>query len=230
MIFDYEYDIISEGFFFEKKGDIIPLDEFAKRIKEKYKFKDNQFYKQEYNHSIGLYVVLPLKKDILGDFDLEMRSNNYFWSKKIVKNNKVYMLYEPMYTSKVNDIVYNQEFIYHYTLYKIMDIILKKGLIPQRDKNPYYNYHSARLYFTTEENEKLATSLYYNLKKTNKNIDDHYLLLKISTKELNNMNFYYDCYGYNSFFITNKIPTRAITLYKHGYIEHLPYDNFELIK
>lgn len=197
-----------------------------KKIKEHYNFSNEQFFKQEYNHGIGLYVVLPLDEEFVTEFDAEMRYNNYFLSSQAELRNKLYSLYEPIPQCNVNYFIKKNKYLYHYTQYKNLDNIMDKGLYPQKDKNPTYKYISPRLYFSLEENSRLTYSLYSNLKDKGISNDNHYVLLKIDIKKISkNINFYLDVYGYKSVFTQDKILPNAIKPIKECYI-NTPNDLF----
>lgn len=205
-VHDHEYDYLkNSGVVYEHRGDILPLDDFTKSIKSKYKFRDNQFLKKEYNNGIGLYIAIYKDDSIAESLDIDMRLNGYFLSKSECKKNVVHLFFEPLVQAKVNHIVFSRDYIYHYTPYDRVENILKVGLEPKCDKNPVYKY-PPRVYFTLYENPILANSLRKNLIENGINVSSHYMLLKIDIRDLkNDINFYFDAYGANCVFTPNLI-------------------------
>lgn len=229
---DHEYDNFKDpSVLYERKGDILPFDDFAKSIIEKYKFRKNQFVKKEYNNGIGLYVAIYKDNTIAEMLDVDMRMNGYFISKSEEKGNVVHLFFEPLVQAKVNDIVFERAFIYHYTPYNKVETILKEGLIPmggENQVNPVYKF-PPRVYFTLFENNGLANSLRNNLVKNGIPTEPHYMLLKIDIRDLkNDIDFYFDAYCANCVFTPNLILPEYIKEFKEGYL--LGGDKFKVVK
>lgn len=227
-IYDHEYNYYVNGALFEKKHDKLPDKEFADYIRTKYRFKKNQLVLEEYNNGIGIYVVVPNVDTIVSDLDIDMRSNGYFLSNCQTINGVYKLLFEPLEQSKVNDIVYERQYIYHYTNIKNVENIMKYGLISRNDKNPTYIY-PPRVYFTLFHNHGLANSLVKNLREHNISDDGHYMLLKIETEKIKDYaDFYYDAFCTNCVFTPYTILPEAISNYLEGYL--VGYDKFKIIK
>ena len=230
-VYDHEYEYFDSSALYERKGDLLPLDDFTKSIIEKYKFKDTQFIKQEYNNGIGLYIAIYKDDSIAKMLDVDMRMNKFFLSKSEVKGKSVYMFFEPLEQAKINEVVFSRKFIYHYTPFDKVDNILREGLKPMGGDNPVNPVYKfpPRVYFTLFENNGLANSLKSNLDKNGIPTSPHYMLLKIDVQDLkNDIDFYYDAYCANCVFTPNLILPLYIKKFKEGYL--LGGDKFKIIK
>jgi hypothetical protein len=228
-IHDHEYDYFSSNdILIEKKGDILPLDDFCGSIIEKYRFSKNQFVKKEYNNGIGIYTAIYKDPDIAESLDTDMRMHGFFLSKREIKSSVAYFFFEPLKQSNVNSLVFSKKCIYHYTPISNVDNILKNGLIPRNDCNPVYKY-PPRVYFTLYENNGLANSLRKTLEENSMPTESHYMLLKINVVELkNDIDFYFDAFCANCVFTPNLILPEYISKHKEGYL--LGGDKFRIIR
>lgn len=216
---DHEHDLFKGGsVIYERKGDLLPFDDFAKWIVEKYKFGSNQFIRKEYNNGIGLYIAIYKDDSIAEMLDTDMRMNGYFLSKSEVNGQVVHLFFEPLVQANVNNIVFARDFIYHYTPYVNFDGIMENGLEPKSNENPVYKY-PPRVYFTLYENSALANSLRKNRIENGIKDDAHYMLLKIDIRDLKgDIDFYFDAYGANCVFTPNLILPQYIKPFKEGYL------------
>ena len=230
-VYDHEYDNFKNpAAIYERKGEILAFDDFAKEIIGKYKFVENQFIKQEYNNGIGLYIAIYKDDSIAEALDIDMRKNGFFISKSEVKGKSVKLFFEPMEQAKINDVVFSRNFIYHYTPFDRVDNILKNGLVPMGGNNPVNPVYKfpPRVYFTLFENNGLANSLRNTLIENGIITDPHYILLKIDLRDLkNDIDFYFDAYCTNCVFTPNLILPMYISEFKEGYL--LGGDKFKVI-
>lgn len=226
-LYDEDYLSYKNGALFEKKYDILPDEKFAEQIRKKYHFTENQFRLEEYNNGVGIYVALPNIDTLISKLDLDMRRNNYFLSNELKEDNKIVkLLFEPLKQANINKLISERDYIYHYTNHKNVKSILKKGLIPNNHNDVYH--YPPRVYFTLFENHRLANNLLKNLIQNNKDVDNHYMMLKIDTSRIKYANFYFDAFCKNCVFTPDYILPHAISKYIEGYLTG--GDKFEIIK
>lgn len=118
-------------------------------------------------------------------------------------------VFTPKFINKVNEVVYEKEFIYHITLGKLIDKIKKSGLCPRNGRKQNLN-NPDRIYFLLNEPDYDTLDLLLpQMYKKQEEINDT-VLLTIKTEGLN-VNFSYDPYTENRIFTTDNIPPEFIT-------------------
>ena len=154
--------------------------------------------------------------------DSDMALCGYFPSEtKVSKDGTtLYIYYEPRHQNKVNELVQDEEYIYHLTHTNKVNKILKNGLVPKTNNKKFL--YPDRIYCFLHEPDVddclILMKQFYNeeLKKAKqKNITVYngtYTLLKIDTELVKNIDFSYDPNAIDCVYTYDNIPPQAITI------------------
>ena len=174
-----------------------------KSLKNKY---DNQSFLLSCEE---LSDILKLKKN--KDFEELLQFYNYYITKEFYDS----LVISPLYSEKVNDIVYKNEYLYHFTTSDNDKSILENGLRIKKGKSYRYFPKRIYLYSTNKEitSDKNLPKKFIN-KIINKEDKENYglTIFKIDKDKLSNIDFYTDDYmeEKESVYIYNNIPAEYI--------------------
>lgn len=200
----------------EAKFDYLKNDEFIRKIIVKYELDfGRDILKIEYNNGVGIYIVIQDDAKIEKMIDTDMRLYGNFLSFKSKKGFKTFLFFEPLVQANVNDIVFKQEYIYHYTQSNRVESILKNGLEPRNERKSYF--YQQRVYFTLFEDIELLRNLRKDMIKNGLSTDNNFSVLRIKTKELKelaDLNFYFDAFVENGVFTSSGISSKYVEKYK----------------
>ncbi len=196
-----------------------PVDKVEKYLKKrygKYAYIDCFENDNEVNvFRIGIYN----DKENESVVDKDMALCGYFPSTKNVTNDgkMLYIFYEPRHQNKINELVQDEEYIYHLTKTSKVDKILKNGLTPRTD-NKKFKYPD-RVYFFLHEpymDDCLCLMQQFHAEEAkNKKIMPYngtYILLAIDTEEIKDVNFSYDPNAFDCIYTYDNIPPSAIEI------------------
>jgi hypothetical protein len=159
--------------------------------------------------------------------DRDMALCGYFPSYVEKRKNERTIQYEPRHQNKVNELVNDEEYIYHLTPSNKVEKILRNGLCPKTN-NKKFNY-PGRVYFFLHEPEKedclLLMKQFYleDVKNKNKAVyKGPYTLLRIDTEQIKGIDFSYDPNVYECIYTYDNISPEAIEVvceFKQEYIK-----------
>ena len=204
-----------------------PPEKVEKYLKERY---GKYAYVDRYENDNGVEVFrigIYNDEDGIKVVDKDMSLCGYFPSMKEIKGEMIYMFYEPRHQNKVNELVNDEEYIYHLTPSNKVGKILQNGLCPKTN-NKKFNY-PGRIYFFLHEPEKddclLLMKQFYleDVKNQNKvAYKGPYTLLRIDTEQIKGVNFSYDPNAYECIYTYDNISPEAIEVvceFKQEYIK-----------
>lgn len=201
---------LMEGYF-----ETYPSEKVEKYLKKRY---GKYAYVDRYENDNGVEVFrigIYNDEDGIKVVDKDMSLCGYFPSMKDIKGEMIYMFYEPRHQNKVNELVNDEEYIYHLTPSNKVEKILQNGLCPKTN-NKKFNYPD-RIYFFLHEPEKddclqLMKQFYLeDVKNQNKvAYKGPYTLLRIDTEQIKGVNFSYDQNAYECIYTYDNISPEAI--------------------
>lgn len=193
----------------ESKGDILHSDAFIDKIRKKYLLVPGQIEKVEYHNGIGVYIMLYNDSHINKLIDMDMRDNGYFLSYSADSGQFSLLFFEPLKQANVSNVVFKQDYIYHYTQKSRVNDILKNGLEPRHEREEYM--YPNRIYFSLFEDDDLAINLRNSLTRNGKSADKTYSLLRIDARKISrNTQFYFDAFTENCVFTVDGITNNVI--------------------
>ena len=216
----YGDELSMGGLLKEAYGHSVPPDEAMLKLSNKYSIPSALFKKVEHHHNIYVYLITCLigENDKLIEDDMDKLG--YYLSNVgdtvFVNGNKFHVLqfepYSQYQEDETENIIKNNEYLYHWTPEYALNDILKNGLIPDC-KNDLLKF-PPRVYLildnvTDDYKDILGYQLFTHNK--NPNNDGNYILLKIDISKLNNDNkFYYDPNSSIGIYTEDKINIEAI--------------------
>lgn len=187
----------------------LPHDAFVNEIKKKYSLFTGQILKKEYYNGVGIYMILYKDKSIEKMIDIDMRKKGYFLSYSTQDAYTTYFFFEPIEQADISDIVFKQDYIYHYTQRNRVNDIMENGLEPRHERKNYS--YPPRIYFSLYENDGFAHMLRRALIEQGENPDKYYSLLKIDTSKLSrNQKFYFDAFAEKCVFTTHSVSKNTL--------------------
>ena len=132
-----------------------------------------------------------------------------------------YIQYEPRHQNFINDMVQNEEYIYHLTPTNKVEKIIKYGLTPKTN-NKLFKYPERIYFFLHKPSEEDCLCLmrqFYKqelvkVKEDKKYVpyNGGYTLLAIDTEQIKTVNFSYDPNAFDAIFTTDNISPNAIEI------------------
>ena len=162
----------------------------------------------------------------------DMAMCGYFPSCYEIRDNIKYVQYEPRHQNKINDLVQDEEYIYHLTKTSKVSKILQNGLTPKTN-NKKFKYPD-RVYFFLHEpsiDDCLFLMKQFHFEESkNKKVKQYfgtYTLLAIDTEQIKNVDFAYDPNAFECIYTYDNIPPSAIEIVEEIEQEYLNNkDNF----
>ena len=201
---------LMEGYF-----ETYPSEKVEKYLKKRY---GKYAYIDRFENDNGVWVFrIGIYNDEEGIkvVDKDMALCGYFPSMKEIKGEMIYMFYEPRHQDKINDLVQDEEYIYHLTRTVRVEKILKNGLSP-KTHNKKFTYPDRIYFFLHEPNKEecllLMKQFYVEEAKTpdKKIYDGPYTLLAIDTEKVKECNFSYDPNAFECIYTYDNVPPTAI--------------------
>lgn len=211
-------NILMEGYFMT-----YPTDKIVKYLSKRYgDYASIHVFENENNVEVFL-ISFYNDEDSEKIITKDMALCGYFPSiSHLSDDGKLkYIQFEPRYQNKINELVQDEEYIYHLTPTNKVRKIFKNGLTPKTN-NKLFKYPD-RIYFFLHEPDKddcldLIEQFYKEeLKKAklDKNYTpytDSYTLLAIDTEQIKNCNFFYDPNLWDAIYTKDNIPSSAIEI------------------